>query len=307
MRMLILLALAGLGAQLVDGSLGMAHGVISTALLLALGTSPAAASAIVHFAQIGTGLVSGASHARYGNVDWKVVVRIGVPGAAGAFIGATLLSRLSTALAEPVMAVILLVLGVYVTYRFTVRGVPRGNLGKPLGKRFLVPVGLVAGFLGATGGGGWGLIGTPALLASGRLEPRKVVGSVDASKALVAVAASLGFLFSLGADGVNWSWVLAFLLGGMVIAPVAAWLARFVAPRILGSAVGGLIVLLNVGTLLGGDWLNAPDAVSTSVYVVLYAGWAAALAYSIRAHRREKALEARTESESAEGRQPTGV
>ncbi|MGI5454513.1 sulfite exporter TauE/SafE family protein [Streptomyces sp. CA-249302] len=303
MRTLILLALAGLGAQLVDGSLGMAHGVISTVLLLAMGTTPAAASAIVHFAQIGTGLVSGASHARFGNVDWKVVARIGVPGAVGAFIGATLLSNMSTALAEPVMAVILLALGLYVTYRFTVRGVPKGKLDRPLGKRFLVPVGLVAGFLGATGGGGWGLIGTPALLASGRLEPRKVVGSVDASKALVAVAASLGFLFSLGSDGVNWSWVLAFLIGGMVIAPVAAWLARFVAPRILGSTVGGLIVLLNARTLLGGDWLDVSGAVATSVYVLLYAVWAAALAYSIRAHRQEKAAEV----EPADERQPVSA
>ncbi|MGY6018581.1 sulfite exporter TauE/SafE family protein [Streptomyces spinosirectus] len=302
MQTLILLALAGLGAQLVDGSLGMAHGVISTVLLLGLGASPAAASAVVHFAQIGTGLVSGVSHARFGNVDWKVVARIGVPGAVGAFVGATLLAGMSTALAEPVMAVILLTLGLYVTYHFTVHGVPRGKLGRPLRKRFLVPVGLAAGFLGATGGGGWGLIGTPALLASGRLEPRKVIGSVDASKALVAVAASLGFLFSLGSHGVNWAWVLAFLLGGMVIAPVAAWLARFVAPRILGSTVGGLIVLLNARTLLDA-WGAASGAPSVCVYVVLYALWAAALTHSVRAHRRERV---RTPA-SAEEPQPVGA
>ncbi|WP_406478212.1 sulfite exporter TauE/SafE family protein [Streptomyces sp. NBC_01615] len=302
MRTLVLLALAGLGAQLVDGSLGMAHGVISTVLLLALGTSPAAASAIVHFAQIGTGLVSGASHARFGNVDWKVVARIGIPGAVGSFLGATVLSRMSTAVAEPVMAVILLALGLYVSYRFTLRGVPRDNLGKPLRKRFLVPLGLVAGFLGATGGGGWGLIGTPALLASGRMEPRKVVGSVDTSKFLVAVSASLGFLLALGSDGVNWSWVLAFLIGGMVIAPVAAWLVRFVAPRILGSVVGGLIVVLNARTLLNSDWVGATTALSTPVYVLLYALWAAALTYSIRAYRQEKAAE-----EAVEERQPVAA
>ena len=93
---LILLALAGLGAQLVDGSLGMAYGVTSTTLLLAIGTNPAAASATVHFAEIGTSLVSGVSHWRFGNVDWKVVAKIGVPGAVGAFPGATVLSSLST-------------------------------------------------------------------------------------------------------------------------------------------------------------------------------------------------------------------
>ncbi|WP_248002901.1 sulfite exporter TauE/SafE family protein [Streptomyces sp. RLB1-33] len=95
MRTLILLALAGLGAQLVDGSLGMAYGVTSTTLLLAMGTNPAAASATVHLSEIGTTLMSGASHWRFGNVDWKVVAKIGVPGAVGSFLGATALSKRS--------------------------------------------------------------------------------------------------------------------------------------------------------------------------------------------------------------------
>jgi len=307
MRTLILLALAGLGAQLVDGSLGMAYGVTSTTLLLAMGTNPAAASATVHLSEIGTTLMSGASHWRFGNVDWKVVVRIGVPGAIGSFLGATVLSNLSTEVAEPVMSLILFGLGVYVMSRFTFKGLPKGQLGKPLRKRFLAPLGLVAGFLDATGGGGWGPVGTPALLASGRMEPRKVIGSIDTSEFLVAVAASLGFLVSLGSQGLKWTWVIAFLLGGVVAAPVAAWLVRLIPPRVLGSAVGGIIVVTNVRTLLKSDWIGASSALSTPVYVVLYVMWAAALAYSVRAHRRERALEARTESESAEGRQPLGV
>ena len=307
MRTLILLALAGLGAQLVDGSLGMAYGVTSTTLLLAMGTNPAAASATVHLSEIGTTLMSGASHWRFGNVDWKVVVRIGVPGAIGSFLGATVLSNLSTEVAEPVMSLVLFGLGVYVMSRFTFKGLPKGQLGKPLRKRFLAPLGLVAGFLDATGGGGWGPVGTPALLASGRMEPRKVIGSIDTSEFLVAVAASLGFLVSLGSQGLKWTWVIAFLLGGVVAAPVAAWLVRLIPPRVLGSAVGGIIVVTNVRTLLKSDWIGASSALSTPVYVVLYVMWAAALAYSVRAHRRERALEARTESESAEGRQPLGV
>ena len=94
MKTLVLLALVGLGAQLVDGSLGMAYGATSATLLLAIGTNPATASASVHLAEIGTTLVSGVSHWRFGNVDWRVVTRIGVPGALGAFLGATLLSHL---------------------------------------------------------------------------------------------------------------------------------------------------------------------------------------------------------------------
>ncbi|MEU9881145.1 sulfite exporter TauE/SafE family protein [Streptomyces phaeochromogenes] len=291
MRTLVLLALAGLGAQLVDGSLGMAYGVTSTTLLLSMGTNPAAASATVHLAEIGTTLMSGASHWRFGNVDWKVVAKIGVPGAVGAFLGATVLSGLSTGTAEPVMSLILLGLGLYVLSRFTFRGLPKGNLGKPLRKRFLSPLGLVAGFLDATGGGGWGPVGTPALLAGGRMEPRKVIGSIDTSEFLVAVAASLGFLFSLGSQGLNWGWVAAFLLGGMVAAPVAAWLVRLLPARVLGSAVGGVIVVTNVRTLLRSEWVGASGVVSGVVYGLVCVVWAAALTYSIRAHRREKALE----------------
>ncbi|MGW0913874.1 sulfite exporter TauE/SafE family protein [Streptomyces sp. NPDC002784] len=298
MRTLILLALAGLGAQLVDGSLGMAYGVTSTTLLLALGTNPAAASATVHLAEIGTTLMSGAAHWRFGNVDWRVVARIGVPGAVGAFLGATVLSRLSTQLAEPLMSLILLSLGVYVMSRFTFRGLPKGRLGKPLRKRFLSPLGLVAGFLDATGGGGWGPVGTPALLASGRLEPRKVIGSIDTSEFLVAVAASLGFLFSLGSQGIDVVWVTAFLLGGLIAAPVAAWLVRLVPLRVLGAAVGGVIVTTNTRTLLNSTWLTAPPWVTTLVHVTLFTAWTAALTWSIRAYRREQAEPAVTEEPS---------
>ena len=202
MKTLVLLALVGLGAQLVDGSLGMAYGVTSTTLLLAIGTNPATASATIHLAEIGTTLASGVAHWRFGNVDWKVVAKIGVPGAVGAFAGATFLSvalhrgRRAGDVADPVCA----------------RRVPAGPLHaarhrppQPRASRCAsassAPLGLVAGFVDATGGGGWGPVGTPALLASGRLEPRKVIGSIDTSEFLVALAASLGFLLVAGLAG----------------------------------------------------------------------------------------------------------
>jgi uncharacterized protein len=288
MRQLVLLALVGLGAQLVDGSLGMAYGVTSTTLLLAIGTNPAAASATVHLAEIGTTLASGLSHWRFGNVDWKVVAKIGIPGAAGAFAGATFLSSLSTEAAEPIMSLLLLVLGLYILIRFTAMGLPRHNLGKPLRKRFLGPLGLVAGFIDATGGGGWGPVGTPAILASGRLEPRKTIGSIDTSEFLVAIAASLGFLIGIGSKGVNFSWVLALLVGGVIAAPIAAWLVRHIPPRVLGSGVGGIIILTNVRTLLKSDWIDASDGVRWVVYAVIYVVWAAALVHSIRQYRAER-------------------
>jgi uncharacterized protein len=290
-KTLVLLALAGLGAQLVDGSLGMAYGVTSTTLLLAIGTNPATASATIHLAEIGTTLASGLSHWKFGNVDWKVVAKVGVPGAVGAFAGATVLSSLSTEVAAPVMSLILLALGAYLLVRFTLRGIDRRNLGKPVRKRFLSPLGLVAGFVDATGGGGWGPVGTPALLASGRMEPRKVIGSIDTSEFLVALAASLGFLLALGSQGIDFAWVAALLVGGLIAAPVAAWLVRHVPPRLLGSLVGGIIVLTNTRTLLRSDWIDASDPVRYAVYAVIYAVWAAAVVHSYRQYRKDRAQE----------------
>jgi uncharacterized protein len=290
-KTLVLLALVGLGAQLVDGSLGMAYGVTSTTLLLAIGTNPAAASATVHLAEIGTTLASGLSHWKFGNVDWKVVAKIGVPGAVGAFAGATFLSYLSTEVAAPVMSLILLTLGAYILIRFTLRGIDRQHLGKPMRKRFLGPLGLVAGFVDATGGGGWGPVGTPAILASGRMEPRKVIGSIDTSEFLVALAASLGFLFALGSQGVNFAWVLVLLAGGLIAAPIAAWLVRHIPPRLLGSLVGGMIVLTNTRTLLKSDWIDAGDSTRYAIYAVIYAIWAAAVVWSFLEYRKDRAIE----------------
>jgi uncharacterized membrane protein YfcA len=290
-KTLVLLALVGLGAQLVDGSLGMAYGVTSTTLLLAIGTNPAAASATVHFAEIGTSLMSGVAHWKFGNVDWKVVAKIGLPGAVGAFVGANVLANLSTEVAAPVMSLILLTLGAYILVRFTLRGIDRRHLGKPMRKRFLAPLGLVAGFVDATGGGGWGPVGTPAILASGRMEPRKVIGSIDTSEFLVAVAASLGFLLALGSQGVDAVWALGLLAGGLVAAPIAAWLVRHVPPRMLGSLVGGMIILTNARTLLKSDWIDAADGTRYAVYAVLYAIWAVAVVYSYRQYRKDRAAE----------------
>jgi len=287
---IVLLALVGLAAQLVDGSLGMAYGVTSTTLLLAIGTNPAAASATVHLAEIGTTLASGVSHWKFGNVDWKVVLRVGVPGAVGAFAGATVLSNLSTDAAKPVMSLILLGLGVYLLVRFTLKGLRTDRLHLPLRSRFLAPLGLVAGFVDATGGGGWGPVGTPALLASGRLEPRKVVGSIDTSEFLVAIAASLGFLFAIGSQGIDFTWVAALLIGGLIAAPIAAWLVRKVPGRVLGSAVGGIIVLTNTRTLLRSDWVGVGDTPTEDIVLGLIAlVWIAAITWSVRAYRHDLA------------------
>nr|WP_204342642.1 sulfite exporter TauE/SafE family protein [Micromonospora terminaliae] len=296
----MVLALVGLAAQLVDGALGMAYGLTSSTLLLFAGVAPAAASASVHLAEIGTTLAAGVSHWRFGNVDWRVVGRIALPGAVGAFAGATFLSSISTESAAPWMAAILFSLGAYLLVRFS-RPLRANRAAGRLRSRFLAPLGLFAGFVDATGGGGWGPVATPALLVSGRMEPRKVIGSVDTSEFLVAGAASIGFLIGLGSEGFLLPTVAALLVGGLIAAPIAAWLVRIVPAQLLGAVIGGVIVLTNTRTLLRAGELGGP--VPALVYTVLGAGWLAALTLATRALRRTR--QARATAEAALAAQST--
>jgi len=293
-RKLIVLGFVGLLAQLIDGSLGMAYGVTSSTLLLAAGVAPAAASAAVHFSELGTSLVSGASHHKFGNVDWRTVSILAVPGFVGAFLGATLLSNMDAAVAKPVVAVILLSLGFYVVYRFLRLGGARPTFkGRP-SVALLAPMGLVAGTLDAVGGGGWGPVGTTSLLSSGRLEPRKVVGSIDTSEFVVAVGASLGFLFGLGSAGINWGYAGALLVGGVIAAPIAAWLVRHLAARVLGTAAGGLIILTNSKTLL--EAVGVPGVGVAATAAVVFVLWVSAIVWAVKQERLSRAA-ARDEAE----------
>ena len=289
MQSLIVLGLVGLVAQLVDGSLGMAYGVTSSTLLIAAGTAPAAASAAVHFSEIGTTLVSGISHHRLGNVDWRTVGIIAVPGGIGAFAGATFLSSIDGDTAKPWVAALLLSLGIYVVYRFLVLGGRRPQFRGQLSSRFLAPLGLVAGMTDAIGGGGWGPVGTTSLLSSGRLEPRKVVGSIDTSEFVVAIGGSLGFLFALTAQGIDWGIVTALLIGGVVAAPVAAWLVKHLPARVLGVAAGGLIILTNSKTIL--ETLGASGSVVVGAVVALFAAWIWMITHAVKHERLARRLE----------------
>ena len=300
MRSLVLLAFVGLVAQLVDGSLGMAYGVTSSSLLLAVGMAPAASSAAVHFSEIGTTLVSGAAHWKFGNVDWRTVGILAVPGGVGAFAGATFLSSVDGDTAKPWVSLLLTALGAYVLYRFLRLGGRRPQFkGRP-SAWFLTPMGVVAGVVDAIGGGGWGPVGTTSLLSSGRLEPRKVVGSIDTSEFVVAIGASAGFLVALGSQGINFAWVLALLAGGVVAAPVAAWVVRHLAARVLGVAAGGFIILTNTKTMLEG-WFGFEET-STTLWVIVAAlatVWVSLVAGAVLAERASKRREAEAAAEGA--------
>jgi uncharacterized membrane protein YfcA len=284
MPTLIVLIIVGFLAQLVDGALGMAYGATSSSLLLALGLSPATASASVHLAELGTTAASGVSHWRFGNVDWRTVRRIGIPGAIGAFTGAVVLGSISAEVAKPWMAGILLAVGVYILCRFTLFAAPRPSGRRYVRGRYLAPLGLGAGFIDATGGGGWGPVATPTILATGKYEPRKVIGSVDTSEFLVALAASIGFLLSLGSQGIAWTYVAALLIGGLAAAPLAAWLVRHVTASLLGVSVGGLILITNTRTMF--DAYDISGDIRRPAYLALAAIWLLTVAIVVRRLRR---------------------
>jgi uncharacterized membrane protein YfcA len=266
----------------------MAYGVTSTTLLLAIaGLTPALASTAVHISEVGTTLASGVSHWRFGNVDWSKIVWLAIPGGIGAFAGAVVLSSMISAdAAEPIVAIFLFLLGAYVLARFAFNRSTNVVQNLPIPRSFLSPLGLIAGFLDAVGGGGWGPISTPTLLSSGRMEPRKVVGTVDTSEFVVALCASLGFLVSLSFAEVPWGVVGALLGGGLIAAPIAAWIVRHLNARVLGTAVGGFILLVNANTFL--EAVGLDPALNVFVYVAILAVWATALYFAIAAVRRER-------------------
>ena len=290
MQTLILIAIAGLAAQLVDGSLGMGYGLTSSTLLIFAGLTPAMASASVHLAEVGTTALSGISHHRFGNVDWHAVRRIAIPGGIGAFLGATLLSSLSTASAKPLASTLLFVLGIYVLLRFLLGKVHVGRKGRP-GIKFLAPLGLIGGFVDATGGGGWGPVTTPTLLADGRLAPNRVIGTVSASEFVVSLSASVGFFASLGGEGVKLEFVGALLAGGLIAAPVAAYLVRHLNPRLLGVFVGGFICFTNARVLMGAAGISGDAFLAGYLLVVVV--WVAAIAVALSRIRGEKGTAAK--------------
>ncbi len=283
MTQLLALALIGFVAQLVDGTLGMAYGVTSASLLLLWGLGPVAASASVHLAKAITTAASALSHWRLGNADRDLVRNLIAPGAIGAFVGAAVLSQAPSPLVKPIVALILMGMGLRILRRFWSPPAP-ARRSPPTG-RWLIALGLLAGFLDAIGGGGWGPIATTTLMARGGIEPRRVVGSVDTSEFPVALTAVLGFALFAGLGGVHWLWVAGLVIGGAVAAPLAAWLVRVFPSPALGILVGAMILLTNFRVLLLA--FRVPFEIRWPAYLAL--GGALAI-MALLAWRRQRAL-----------------
>jgi len=233
----ILLGLIGFVAQLIDGALGMAYGVISTSAMLAMGLPPAQASAVVHTAEIFTTGASAASHIYHRNVDWRLVTRLGIAGVAGAVLGAWILSNVDSSAAKPFLAFYLLCIGIFILLKAW-RIAPARDAPAP----WTAPVGFVAGFLDASGGGGWGPVATSTLVGSGH-APRMAVGSVNTTEFFVTVAAATTFFVELGAS--PWKELLALVVGGLLAAPLGGWMVKKIPARVLMVAVGCLVIGLS--------------------------------------------------------------
>ena len=230
----------GFAAQVVDGALGMAFGVISNTLLISLGVAPAAASAGVHTVETFTTCVSGISHIAHRNVDWKLLARLALPGMIGAALGAYVLTQIDAATAKPIVLAYLTAIGLFLVYR-GVRYPPHHK-----SPRIIAPLGLAGGFLDAAGGGGWGPVVTGNLLAQGA-EPRKTIGTVNTSEFLVTVTSAATFIAALGWAAFTVATV-GLLIGGVLAAPLGAWLVKRIPPKPLLVAVG---ILLTITSLYG--------------------------------------------------------
>ncbi len=230
----------GFLAQLVDGALGMAFGVISTTLFVTLGVPPATASAGVHTVECFTTGVSGISHILHRNVDWKMLLRLTIPGVAGAILGAYVLTQIDAATVKPFILAYLAAIGFYLIWR----GVRYPPQYKP--PRVVEPLGLVGGFLDAAGGGGWGPIVTGNLLVQGT-EPRRTIGTVNTAEFLVTLSASITFVLALGLQAFSAA-TLGLLIGGVIAAPLAAVVARRARAKLLLVLVG---IVLTMTSLYG--------------------------------------------------------
>lgn len=237
----------GFLAQLVDGALGMAYGVVCSTVLLAFGVPPAQASASVHVAELFTTAASGVSHAAHKNVDWKLFRRLALPGAAGGCVGAYVLTEVDGDLIRPFVTAYLAFMGLFIVWK-ALNGRPKPHREPG---REATPLAATGGFLDAVGGGGWGPIVTSSLMAGGS-PPRQTVGTVNTTEFVVTAAISATFIIALfsgtwedGKDLEGHAWAVGgLIIGGICAAPLAAWVVKLIPAKRLMLLVGVLIMAL---------------------------------------------------------------
>lgn len=240
MEEFIIFLMIGFLAQLIDGALGMAYGLITTTFLLSFGVPPITTSAITHAAECITTGFSAFSHHRLGNVNHSLFLRLLVPGLVGAIAGVLVLTHVDGAVIKPLIAIYLLTMGLVVISKAFAVFPPQSAASH------LVPLGFLGAFMDAVGGGGWGAIVTSTLLARG-CHPRTAIGSVNACEVFITVTVSMAFFLSNVI--ISWQTVVALAAGGAMAAPIGAYLCKQISTRTLLFAVGLLIIGLSCRTL----------------------------------------------------------
>lgn len=243
-----LFLLVGFFAQLIDGAVGMAYGVISSSVLLAFGVPPAQVSATIHAAECFTTGASGMSHLAHRNVDWRLLLRLAPAGIVGGVIGAYLLTGFDPTFIKAFVVAYLGILGLFLLFRAI-----RGPREEPPHLNHVIPVGVVGGFLDASGGGGWGPIVTSTLLGRGH-APRYAIGSVNTAEFFVTVAISATFIWTIvtgrltleGGLAHGLSALVGLVLGGLVAAPLAGYVTKIAPARLLLAAAAVLVIGLSI-------------------------------------------------------------
>lgn len=231
----------GVFAQLVDGTLGMGYGATSSSFLLAYGISPAISSTGVHVAEMFTTGASAISHHKFGNINKKLLKNLLIPGVIGSITGAYLLADVIDGdVIKPFIAVYMIILAIVIVIKAL-----RKNIIKKKTKKLGI-LAIFGGFMDSVGGGGWGPIVTSTLLGRGR-NPRYTIGSVNAAEFAVSFASGITFTLFGGIQG--WQVILGLILGGVIAAPLAAYLVNRIQRKPMMIVVGILIIVLSLKTL----------------------------------------------------------
>jgi uncharacterized membrane protein YfcA len=234
---------AGFIAQLIDGALGMGYGITATSFLLSFGISPVASSASVHASEVFTSGVSGLMHLKFGNVNTKLFKSLLIPGVIGAILGAYVLASFEqyNYLIRPIVSVYTLILGVVIIFKALRKDKIRQKIKR------IFPLAFVGGFLDSIGGGGWGPIVASTLIARGR-NPKYSIGSVNLAEFFIALASSLTFVTIIGLT--HWLIIAGLIVGGVIAAPIAAYIANKIPKKAVMLLVGIVVIVLSLKRIL---------------------------------------------------------
>jgi uncharacterized protein len=240
------MVLVGFIAELVAGSMGMGYGVICTTILLILNIPPAVISASIHSAESFTSAAGTVSHWQLGNINKKLVKSLAIPAVIGAVLGALALTYLGeryATMTKPFIALYAMYLGIRILLNAFKK---KEKTASPKAVN-IKSLGLIGGFIDSFGGGGWGPLVTGTFIRNGH-TPRFVIGSSTMAKFILTVASAITFIFTIGIQ--HWNIVAGLLIGGITTAPFSAMLTSRLPARVMFIAVGVVVIICSLITLL---------------------------------------------------------